>query len=521
MPTLFRISVHFLQPYCHARGEGDVPEWPPSPLRLFQALVSAAAARWNERQSLTFAGPALRWFETLAPPSIHCAIGHPATMPYRLYVPDNIADKVAAVWLRGGDASIADYRTEKDIRPTSLEGAAVAYVFSIDQLTSDVAQFLDVIRLAARSITHLGWGTDMVAADADLIEAVDAAVLPGERWVATRGNGTPMRCPQGGSLNDLLVRHQAFLNRIETDEDGEQTFIPVPPIRAFLPLVYRRITDSPRRSHVVFKLVDENGDTYRHPHASLIQIAGMVRHLAIDAMKRNPPPGLNNPAAWVERYVAGHQNPSDKEVDLPHEQLSYLPLPSVGHQHTDPGVRRVMIAGPAGDDAILEHLARQLSGMRLIAERPKDLRGHSVFLSCTKGDNIEHFYADPSNRWASFTPVILPGHDDHKPEKTRRLILSALRQSGIDQPCEFEWSAFSHFLKSLSAHKYNQHKQLTGYFRPDHLRNLTAVHLRIRFGERADHNDPDSQFKPRDFRGPLAIGAGRHCGLGIFAGVKA
>ena len=49
MSTLFRISVHFLQPYCHARGESDAPEWPPSPLRVFQALVNAAAARWNER----------------------------------------------------------------------------------------------------------------------------------------------------------------------------------------------------------------------------------------------------------------------------------------------------------------------------------------------------------------------------------------------------------------------------------------------------------------------------------------
>jgi hypothetical protein len=27
---------------------------------------------------------------------------------------------------------------------------------------------------------------------------------------------------------------------------------------------------------------------------------------------------------------------------------------------------------------------------------------------------------------------------------------------GIDQPCEFEWSAFSRFPKSLSAHKYDR-----------------------------------------------------------------
>ena len=35
------ISVTLLDGRFHGRGDGGVPEWPPSPLRLFQALVAA------------------------------------------------------------------------------------------------------------------------------------------------------------------------------------------------------------------------------------------------------------------------------------------------------------------------------------------------------------------------------------------------------------------------------------------------------------------------------------------------
>lgn len=259
------------------------------------------------------------------------------------------------------------------------------------------------------------------------------------------------------------------------------------------------------------ELVGPNGDTYTHPQAKLIQLAGMVRHLAIKAMKRNPPRGVREPARWIEQYVAGHREKTEAAGETPHAQLSYVPLPSVGHAHTDPGVRRVMIVAPFGDDEILEHLARQLDGRRLVPEHTEQLRG-AVFVSRVRHDGVIDCYTRRCRTWASFTPVILPGHDDRKPEKTRKLIRKALGQSGIDQPCEFEWSAFSHFAKSYSAHKYVRDEQAkdgrhsTGYIRPGHLLELSAVHLRVMF----EHPVP----------GPLTIGAGRHCGFGLMAGLN-
>src|SRR5262249_58024027 len=122
MPTHLCFTIRFLQPYSHGRGLSGDPEWPPSPLRFFQALVSASAARWNERMRLEYAVPALHWLERQERPTIHAASGFPSDVKYRLYVPDNVADQVAKLWSKGREGSIADYRTEKDVRPTHLLG---------------------------------------------------------------------------------------------------------------------------------------------------------------------------------------------------------------------------------------------------------------------------------------------------------------------------------------------------------------------------------------------------------------
>jgi CRISPR-associated protein Csb2 len=169
-------------------------------------------------------------------------------------------------------------------------------------------------------------------------------------------------------------------------------------------------------------------------------------------------------------------------------------------------VRRVMISAPVGDDHLLRHFTKLLSG-RQLQPTPETKLDHPPMLVYERNDNIAKFYTQPACSWASVTPVILPGHNDHKPIKTLKLIEKALAQSGIELPCEFEWSAFSQFPKSLSAHKYDRHERPTGYIRPDHLLSQTAVHLKLRF--RDDVSVP----------GPLVIGAGRHCGFGLMAGI--
>jgi len=407
-------------------------------------------------------------------------------------VPDNVADKTAASWSRGHQAAVD--RTEKDVRPAHLDGEAVHYVYALPDAEDDQRSHMETITLAARAITHLGWGIDVAVGDAAVLSPEHAAELPGQRWSPSPGGGRPLRTPKPGTLDDLARKHADFLGRLTA-----QGFRPVPPLRVFDVRRYRRQDDPLPRPCRVFELRGLDGSRFRYPHRRLIHIAGMVRHLAIEAMKKSPPRGAD--AGWVDRYVAGHAG-----GDEGHRQLSYLPLPSVGHRHADPGVRRVMIAAPVGDDALLDHVARRIAGQMLEPLQGDEFAGRQPpILEPVRRDNIARFYTEPANEWHSFTPVILPGHDDHKPDKTRALIERALVQSGIDHPCEFEWSAFSRFPKAYSAHKYDKQGQPQGYIRPDHLLTQTAVHLTIRF--------KDGLRVP----GPIAIGAGRHCGLGLMA----
>lgn len=494
MSSLLCFSIRFLQPYAHGTDEYGDAEWPPSPLRLLQALTAAGAGRWNERQALDHAAPALRWLESLRPPQIIAAEATPCAAPHRLYVPDNVGDKVAAGWARGRDVSIADFRVEKDVNPMHLAGDSVHYVYQFGESAPSQLQLLSI---AARSITHLGWGRDLAVGDANVISAEQAGQLPGVRWHPAATGGTPLRTHKRGTLDDLTRKHSEFLNRVTAEG-----FRPVAPLRTFDVVRYCRHDQPSARPWRAFELRNIDGSYCRYPHRRLIHIAGMVRHLALEAMRKDRPEDA--PENWLDAYVAGHAVTSSD-----HSQLSYLPLPSVGHEHTDPGVRRMMIAAPVGDDSWLDHLARRLAGQQLEPERPDEFAGAEppllIPMPRHARDGVLRSYVDPANVWYSFTPVILPGHDDHKPEKTRALIERALRQSGIEQACEFEWSAFSRFAKSYSAHKYDAQKQPQGYFRPSYLNGLTAVHLTLHFKEQVR------------VPGPLVVGAGRHCGFGLMA----
>lgn len=503
MPSQWlHISIRFLQPFSHGQGESGDPEWPPSPLRLFQALVSAAAAKWNERDRLVTALESLDWLQSLDSPRVAAVPAVPSMTPYRLYVPDNVGDKVASSWRMGNDADISGYRTEKDVRVAYLkedqnEGCLVSYLFEVANDDSRLDQSIPILRTAARSITHLGWGIDMVAGNAELLTDSQVAQLIGERWEpASDRSGTPLRVPIAGTLEALIRRHTAFLNRLS--DDG---FRPVPPLTVFQTVNYRRTTDPIERPCTVFQLVSPDGSPFSYPQDKLIHIRGMVRHLAIEAMMREQPRGV--PEDWVNNYVRGKARPGEDN----HRQFSYIPLPSIGMDHTDPSIRRVMITAPPGDEAWLKFLENRLLGQQLVPD-PEfcTLLKNPPILTRPLSRSGYDRYVQTAKEWASVTPVILPGHDDHSPAKTRKLIEKALAQSGVNVPCEYEWRAISWFPKSLPAYKYDRHKRPIGYFRPSHLVNLTAVHLRLTF--------------ETDISGPLVIGAGRHCGLGLMATLR-
>ncbi|MHB1037410.1 MAG: type I-G CRISPR-associated protein Csb2 [Pirellulales bacterium] len=321
------------------------PEWPPSPFRLFQALV-AGVARGGKLDSTL--GESLAWLESLRPPMILAPRSHPGQV-VTSFVPNNDGDK---------RPNRQDRLTAKTARPTiMLEPPEVHYLWVIrDEDTENVR----LLRQAARCLTTLGWGVDLAYADARVIDEGELGQLRGVRWrprfEVRRDHGT-LRVPMGGSLDDLREVHQSRLDRIEHGKPLNTVDKP----KVFDRVFYESQERPLPRPCVLFELRNDDGTRFSYPQAKLVHVAGMVRHLAIEVMKKCPPDGV--PDDWVLSYVAGHR---DAGVEA-HRQFSYVPLPSIGHAHTDPSVRRVMITAPPGDDRLLRHLAMLLGGAQLRA----------------------------------------------------------------------------------------------------------------------------------------------------------
>jgi CRISPR-associated protein Csb2 len=415
----------------------------------------------------------------------------------------------------------------RKLRPVLLERTPlVHYVWQVDPTDQPPLQALDDL---TSTLGSFGWAVDQAYAVVSLLRAeqIDATLLardPVDRFRPVRRtaslNGS-LRVPTPGSMRDLEQVHAANRAAVENQAERRRKRWP----RVFDRVLYTNPERAIGKPYAVFKLLDASEDRVRYPHAKLIHVAGMTRHLAIYRMSRVPP-GWVDPAEWVNRVVRGKRDESCQDE---HRQFSYVPLPSIGHEHSDAMIRNVMIVAPLGMDRELAYLAEKLNGELLIPEVRADscaatqaqpIASGSIELerfNPPAGKFIERHYLATADIWHTVTPVILPGHNDHKPEKTVKLIQRALEQSGIETPCEFAWQSIPFLKHCLSAHKYDSQGKPTGYFRPTYLNGNTMVHLRLRFGRRKLDGDAESEWLPANVTGPIVVGAGRHCGFGLMA----
>lgn len=473
--TDLRITARFLQPYSHGRDDHGGPAWPPSPLRLFQALVAAAMRRAlgapEARPPLV---AALQWLERQAPPEIIAPTAVAAVAPYRLFVPDNVADQVAKSWAMGREASLAEYRSEKDVQPMQLAGEAVHYVF---RDAEGAGPHLTALQAAARSMTHLGWGIDMVVGDAS--DAVGEGEAGSERWLPDQPGGHDLRCAIAGTLAALEAKHAQFLHRL----DGG-TLQPVSPLTAYAIRPYARVGDAEPHAFAAFRLLDPDA----------------TRRLALEAPRR-----ARDVAAWVRHAVAEVSEgwpfgPTGRVVHghavddaSTSQRLSFLPLPTITPLRVE-GIARVLVAASPGLEPELRWIQARLGGHALIWHA----RTVGVLEPLPAHDAVVQRYVARSACWSTVTPVVLPGHHDDSARKAERLLRRSFLHAGfapeiVDAIEDLAWHRIG-FRPGLAPADH--------YAPPDKVRG-PMFHVRVRFA------------KP--CFGPIAIGAGRHRGLGIFA----
>ncbi|HOS66000.1 MAG TPA: type I-U CRISPR-associated protein Csb2 [Candidatus Latescibacteria bacterium] len=505
------VSVRFLLDEFHGRDDRDEPEWPPSPLRLFQALVNASA-----RQDRAEASGVLEWLERQPTPVIVAT--PPAAIQPRygapFYVPNNDGD----LWF-GKDNKDTE-RAQKNVRPTRLqEDAVVHYLWPL----TDTDEFdLSACKRIVSAISAFGWGIDMVVVDAALISQEEAQALAGEQWLPVEmGGGVPLRVPIQGTLADLRERYTAFCNRISLEKDT--IFCPVRPLAAYAIREYRKSSEMAEPPYAVFELrklgntVFASYDTARKG----LQLGGMLRHCATCIA-----PQMGWDEKRVKEFVLGHgesRSEAHKPVDGP--RLVFIPLPSIEFRGKTKGrtigpIRRVLVtvcgANPASE---FNAIVRALEGQELIDE--KSGAPVAFLRRASPRENAIADYLSEGCAWESVTPVVLPGYDD--PRKLRRklneamlspqekasiveklelrietLLRKALLQSGFTPAVVGDTRIYwrgSGFLQGTDL--------ATNYTAPEQCRRYRRLHCRIEFS------------KP--IRGPLCIGKGRYFGLGLFA----
>lgn len=505
MPALL-ISVRFHDGRYHGR-----PDWPPSPARLFQALV-AGAGRGRMLDEADAA--ALRWLETLDAPLI-AAPHHRPGQGFSNYVPNNDLDA------KGGDpARTSEIRAPKLIKPILFEAdTPLLYLWRFRDASHEQAQ--RVCTLAER-LYQLGRGVDMAWASGEVFNEaeIDERLTDYEGAIHTPTGGAAghtLFAPMPGSLDSLIARHQhQRFERVPSNRKQNQLFRQ-PPKPRFRQIGY----DSPP-TRLLFDLIGEQAPV------SLTRIAALTVQIR-DAAAERLSAGLPNRTGEIERCLIGR---GADEADK-HRRVRITPLPSIGHRHVSPAIRRILVDIPATCPLRAGDIDWAFSGLEIIVARIDEETGEvTEQLALTPASDrgmLRHYgvESDVSQRlWRTVTPLALPvtrrridpaklrasgsRSTELKPGKERSReerdaaasVRQALRQAGVRERADkirVQRAPFS--AKGARAEEFEPETgALGGRFSKHRL-----WHAEISFAE------------PQ--RGPLQIGDGRYLGLGLMAPV--
>lgn len=514
------ITVRFYDGRYHGRtGHPSERVWPPSPARLFQALV-AAAARGAALDEMDI--DALKWLERRDAPLI---VAPPArvTKGYSNYVPNNDLDAVD-----GDVGRIGKIKAPKLIKAILFHPAAkVLYLWQLD----DAEGHAERICAIANRLYQLGRGVDMAFATAEIMDADRAEACLAEYRGAiyrpcTSGSGSALPCPQSGSLQSLVDRYKATGERFayvpapaaskgKKQPARVQTFSQ-PPKPRFRQVVY----DSPP-VQLLFELRarTRTGEFFAWPLTEIVRLVETVRDGAVKALSDVMP----DQRACIERVFIGR---GATEADKA-SRIRIIPQPSIGHVHAERSIRRLVVEVPPDCPLDSRDIAwaftawtphdretGELGGWQLVeidehaGERYAKMPGHYGI-----GERAGY------RRWRTVTPAALPERAARRRINPARISDEA--KSGSERLAE----------ESRAAAAVCQALRHVGVATPVEAIRVQREPFEAK-GARAEVFAPGTRFSKHRLwhvdialaapvPGPLVIGDGRYLGLGIMAPVKA
>lgn len=477
-------------------GTGD---WPPSPWRLFQALLASSTGGGKLTQKED--RKSLEWLEKLDAPIIAVPPARPG-QACKVYVPDNDLDK------KGGDPSrIAEIRTSvKKTNPRIFNQATpLLYIWGFDGNSAEKVLAETICRISER-LYQFGRGVDMAWAWGEILETdeVENRLICYEGAVYRPGGkdvGTVLRCPRKGSLANLITSYERprFKN-----EGGRKVFSQASK-PGFAKIAYRAST-----ARHLYEIRSATSDTVfvPWPFDRISDLVVTLRDKAVkklkDALKEKSP----DQSEKIERVFVGRESTEADKTS----RIRILPLPSIGHVHADQSIRRVLVEIPPNCLLRPDDIAWAFSGIEEVDAETGEILWNLV--PTNERGMLEHYDIDDNEQqqprvWRTVTPMAFPvkyGQRGSKPATKRRTdekrmrtdVLHALRHVSVSAKVQSIHVQREPFCQNGS--------RAEDFSKPERFPAFALRHVEIVFAEGVS--------------GPLVVGNGRYLGLGLMAPQK-
>jgi CRISPR-associated protein Csb2 len=460
-------------------------EWPPSPYRLFKALLSAAKIgasleKWNDTRE-----QAMLWLEKQP---VDCIVA-PACRYGDLLnrsVPNNLRDKCWKRFFAGKNPEFEKANESKTEQAVFLDPGFLYYVWKLEDTEVEKnVRLIETLNEMLVDIPYLGRGMDFVGVDGAVSDVSAIAALRGIRWV--RGNwyketqkehGIKLRLPVEGTFHELC--------KIHAEKETSVSDSILDP--SFAHMVSEQYFDSTvnHRPYVVFRLVNEDGINQPYSPKRVTDLCGMIRHLTLD---------LANQMGYKDANFRNSVIGLHHEVGDFGHRLSYFGLPTIQSFNEDREIRRIMIADRAGSSPdVIAWVGRVLRGKEL---KPEPGFYGAILQEDTRREVVWN-YVGSSRVWQSVTPVVL--EEKFREKSLGAFLTRVVKFSGIDPT----------LVESVQPLRYPPHKGLSSTFNiPDSIKSkgYKLGYYMITFKQ--------------PFVGPLALGRGKDRGLGVFSAVGA
>ena len=518
MPEALLLTLRFHDGRYHG-----AEDWPPSPARLFQALVAGVArgAALEPDDAKAF-----EWLESLKPPVIAAPIKYDGK-PCNISVSNNDLDRLGKDIehikriLISGITPPKEILTFKNIRP-HLFDVAIPLLYCWRFENDPDGQARTLVEIAER-LYQLGRGVDMAWAQAEVLDIKEA-----ERRLEKHGgtlhrptesnSGVLQACPGHGSLKSLIERYKAMGERFHPEVKGRkiQYAFTQPPKPRFRQVAY---DSPPNRLLYDLRHPAKTSEFQPWPLTGIVKLTETVRDAAAGRLAA----ALPAKAACIERVFGRVRDLSAADKA---QRIRIAPLPSIGHPNAESSIRRVLVEIPPNCPLPVDDLKWAFSGLHLGSDpETGEIRDDSLPMLIKADDwRMPNHYGVGRNGeqtfhlWRTVTPAALPeraarrrsdparrnetgkGGRERLAEETRAAgaVRQALRHAGIEtavaavrvqrEPFRAKGARAEEFAHDT---RFSRHR---------------LWHVEVAF------------TAPRD--GPVIVGDGRYLGLGLMAPEK-